>query len=83
MLEFYRKEKKDNVAKLSELYSVTKQAYPMVKGCLPFDAFYELIAGEYDKSITDLDVAHLYRQAYVFGGSAINVDSVLVAVCNR
>ena len=78
MLEFYRKEKKEKFARLEELYATAKKNIESSKSQLRFDAFSAIVAGEYDKSISDQEVCNLYREAYVGGGCAVNLDSILL-----
>lgn len=80
MLEFYRKGKKENYAKLEELYRLSKKTTQANRAVLPFESFYDIMAGEYDKSISDQDVCSLYREAFIAGGCAVNIDSILVAI---
>jgi len=79
LLEFYRKEKKENFRCFEELYNVTKQNLKISKPILPFGDFYKLISETYDKNATDLDICNVYREAYIGGGGNITCDSALLA----
>jgi hypothetical protein len=78
LLEFYRKEKKENFARFDQLYKVAR---PTFKGrYLSFGDFYKLI-GEYDKSIKDLDMCNIYKEAFIGGSCLVNCESILLSLC--
>ena len=79
LLELYRKERKANFLKLEALYAGSKRG-DAGRSSLSFDTFYEVFVGEYDKAITDQDVASLYREAYVAGSGTVNIDSTLLTL---
>jgi len=78
LLEFYRKEKKENFARFDQLYKIAR---PTFKGrYLSFGDFYKLI-GEYDKSITDLNACNVYKEAFIGGSCSVNFESILLSLC--
>ncbi len=80
LLEYYRKQKKENVAKFSELYKSEKSSHPGHSASIfSFSAFYNLVCGAYDSDITDAEASALYREAYIAGGCCVNLDSILLA----
>eukprot|EP00826_Nyctotherus_ovalis_P021100 TRINITY_DN16742_c0_g1_i4.p2 TRINITY_DN16742_c0_g1~~TRINITY_DN16742_c0_g1_i4.p2 ORF type:complete len:144 (+),score=38.42 TRINITY_DN16742_c0_g1_i4:73-504(+) len=81
LLEFYRKEKKENFARFENLYLMTMKDSWKYEPILPFDDFYKMIAGSYDKTISDVDVCKLYTEAFVGGGCSVSCDSILLAFC--
>jgi len=82
LLELYRKEKKESFIRLDELFGkVKKGQQAMPKSSLQFDHFYRIFAGDYDKAITDSEVAHLYRESYIGGGCSVNIDSTILTMC--
>ncbi len=89
LLEFYRREKKENFARLEELYSGAKKVSRGGRTILPFDSFYRIMAGDYDKNIGDQEVASLYRESFVAGGCCVSLDSILLTLsdtylpCNK
>jgi hypothetical protein len=78
LLEFYRKEKKENFIRFEELYNITEQSLKIPRVAFPFSEFYKLISETYDKNATDLDICNVYREAYIAGGANITCDSVLL-----
>lgn len=78
LTEFYRKEKKENFLKFTQLYSLAKRNAKSQEPIFPFEDFYKVVAEAYDKSITDIDVSALYRDSYVAGGASISCDSILL-----
>ena len=52
-----------------------------MKPIFPFDTFYKIIAEDYDKDSSDLEICNLYKDAYISGGCKITCDSVLVTFC--
>ncbi len=79
LLEYYIKQKKENIAKFTELYKAVKGKYSSKgSGLMSFAGFYNLISGAYDADVSDTEAARLYREAYVAGGCCINVDSILL-----
>eukprot|EP01022_Parablepharisma_sp_SALTPOND_P021175 TRINITY_DN4091_c0_g1_i1.p1 TRINITY_DN4091_c0_g1~~TRINITY_DN4091_c0_g1_i1.p1 ORF type:complete len:737 (+),score=121.52 TRINITY_DN4091_c0_g1_i1:1031-3241(+) len=81
LLEFYRKERKENFVKLEEICVTAKKSTQLSKTSITFESFYRIIAGDYDKSITDQEVSGLYREAFIGGGCAVNADSILLTFC--
>jgi len=81
LIEFYRKEKKENFMRFENLYKISKKVSWSYTPIVPFDDFHKMIAGNYDKSISDMDLCRLYREAYIGGGCSISCDSVLLAFC--
>jgi len=81
LLEFYRKEKKENFARFEELFTATKRG---LKGgpkiIFPFDDFFKMVAGEYDKNISDQEVTYLYRESFIAGGCSVTCDSTLLTM---
>jgi hypothetical protein len=78
LLEFYRKEKKENFLRFEELYEVTKKGIKIARPIFPFEEFYNAIAGTYDKNATELDICNIYRESFIAGGGNITCDSVLL-----
>eukprot|EP00826_Nyctotherus_ovalis_P060371 TRINITY_DN8462_c0_g1_i10.p1 TRINITY_DN8462_c0_g1~~TRINITY_DN8462_c0_g1_i10.p1 ORF type:complete len:161 (-),score=47.36 TRINITY_DN8462_c0_g1_i10:645-1127(-) len=78
LTEFYRKEKKENFLKFTQLYSLAKRNAKSQEPIFPFEDFYKIVAEAYDKSIADIDVSALYRDSYVAGGASISCDSILL-----
>jgi len=79
MLEFYRKEKKENVVKFEKLFAETYMDLKSRDSLFPFKDFKDLLANKYDKNISDLEVCNIYKEAFIGGGSAVNSDSILLA----
>eukprot|EP00826_Nyctotherus_ovalis_P042524 TRINITY_DN4382_c0_g1_i1.p1 TRINITY_DN4382_c0_g1~~TRINITY_DN4382_c0_g1_i1.p1 ORF type:complete len:758 (-),score=208.85 TRINITY_DN4382_c0_g1_i1:466-2739(-) len=79
MLEFYRKEKKENFARFERLYTETSMNLKSHSPLFPFEDFNDLLANKYDKNISDLEICEIYKEAFIGGGSAINSDSILLA----
>eukprot|EP00826_Nyctotherus_ovalis_P016084 TRINITY_DN14634_c0_g1_i12.p3 TRINITY_DN14634_c0_g1~~TRINITY_DN14634_c0_g1_i12.p3 ORF type:complete len:221 (+),score=61.66 TRINITY_DN14634_c0_g1_i12:73-735(+) len=77
LLEFYRKEKKENFLRFQELFTLTKQTLSP-RPLFPFDAFHTLISETYDKGATALEVCNVYREAYIAGDGDVTCDSVLL-----
>lgn len=82
LLELYRKEKKENCLRLQGLFSKAKTGGQNVKFSLTFESFRDVFAGEYDRDISELDLAYLFREAYIAGGGTVNLESTLVTLCN-
>lgn len=78
LLEFYRKERKENFIKVEELCANAKKFSQLGKTSITFDSFYKIIAGDYDKTITDQDVSNLYRESFIGGGCSVNTESILL-----
>eukprot|EP01022_Parablepharisma_sp_SALTPOND_P019945 TRINITY_DN3506_c0_g1_i1.p2 TRINITY_DN3506_c0_g1~~TRINITY_DN3506_c0_g1_i1.p2 ORF type:complete len:668 (+),score=102.56 TRINITY_DN3506_c0_g1_i1:5933-7936(+) len=81
LLELYRKEKKESFVRLEELFILVRKNQSGPRSSLPFDLFYRVFSGDYDKAITDLEVAHLYREAFIGGGCNVNIDSTILTLC--
>ena len=84
LLEFYRKEKKENFLKFEELYAITIKTSEKVssskvaKPMFPFNEFYKIISETYNKNAEDLDICNVYREAFIGGGGNITCDSILL-----
>ena len=81
LVEFYRKEKKENFARFEQLFNTTKHNIKHIGSVFPFSGFSKLMAGNYDKNISDIDLCNLYREAYIGGGCSVTCDSVLLSFC--
>ncbi len=81
LLELYRKEKKESFVRLEELFAVVRKNSQQPKTSMPFEPFYRVFSGDYDKAITDLEVAHLYRESFISGAANVNIDSTLLTMC--
>ena len=78
LLEFYRKERKDNFIKFEDLFNSAKRINQLAKPSITFESFYKIVTADYDRLITDQEVVGLYREAFIGGGCSVNTDSVLL-----
>jgi len=78
LTELYRKEKKENFAKFTQVYTIAKRNAKPQESIFPFEDFYTVVAEVYDKNITDIEISTLYRDSYIAGGASISCDSILL-----
>ena len=78
LLEFYRKEKKENLVKFEKLYNTSKQNLKTSSLIFPFQEFNNILQEDYDKNINDSDICNIYRESYIAGGCSITSDSILL-----
>eukprot|EP01022_Parablepharisma_sp_SALTPOND_P032753 TRINITY_DN862_c0_g1_i1.p1 TRINITY_DN862_c0_g1~~TRINITY_DN862_c0_g1_i1.p1 ORF type:complete len:1032 (-),score=96.55 TRINITY_DN862_c0_g1_i1:76-3171(-) len=77
LLEFYKKQKKENIVKFTEIYKSVKFRKVAPSSKVTFQEFREMVQGIFDPEITPLELVKLYRDAYVTGGSGVTLDSIL------
>ena len=78
LLEFYRKEKKENHIRFENIFSLSKSSLESACSIFPFSSFYKIFSESYDKNITELELCSLYRESYIAGGGAITSNSTLL-----
>ena len=78
LLEFYRKEKKENFIKFEELYEATRKGIRIARPIFPFEEFYKVISETYNKDAAELEICNVYRESFVAGGGNITCDSILL-----
>ena len=81
LLEFYRREKKENFARFEHLYNTAISTLKSQKTDISFSNFYKIMSGDYDKNITDVDASNIYRESYIAGGCNVNCESLLLTFC--
>lgn len=77
LLEYYRKQKKENIAKFSEIYKSVKSTKEILDENATFEDFKNMMLTLFDPEINQIDLVKLYRDSYVAGGSKSNINSIL------
>eukprot|EP00347_Sterkiella_histriomuscorum_P015459 403356947 len=77
LLEYYRREKKIRVLLLKRLFEEEPKDSFSTKGNLSFFAFRKIIE-QFDPSMLDIEIARVYREAFVAGNGIVNFDSIIL-----
>lgn len=82
-MEYHRKEQKENVIRLNELFLSNKKTSKLVDSNISYHAFHQLMKCDFDQNLTEQDTTTFYRSAYVAGGANASFEGILLALTER